>query len=251
MTITGKQIKEARIQAGLTQKEVADRLSVSQPTITNWEQGRTVPSAEKAKALTKFLDLPGSGPSAGAGSDRRPTEVSAFGVWLQRARSKKNLTIPELATRSGVSGQQIYNIETGRTENPRPQTRDHLMKALGESAPEEAIEATEHAAEIAGLGTLRDFNPHSDDDLPEEPGIYVFYDVSDRPIYVGESADIRGRIRDRHTGHRDKFWFKQPIVERAAYVRVDDKHLRKQIEQILIKFLKSNAVLNRQHVERE
>ena len=101
-------------------------------------------------------------------------------------------------------------------------------------------------AEVQGLGSLVDFDPHADDERPEEPGIYVFYDISERPIYVGEARNVRIRIR----GHEEKFWFKRPIVESASWIRVEDEILRKQIETLLIKFLKSNAVINKQNVER-
>jgi len=52
-------------------------------------------------------------------------------------------------------------------------------------------------------------------------------------------------------GHNDRFWFKRPIVERASYIPIKDKNLRRQIETILIKFLKSNAIINKQGVERD
>lgn len=65
--------------------------------------------------------------------------------------------------------------------------------------------------------------------------------------YVGESGDIKRRIR---TGQVDKFWFRSPIVEKWSYVRVDDQHLRRQLENALIKFLKSNAAINQKQVER-
>jgi excinuclease UvrABC nuclease subunit len=74
----------------------------------------------------------------------------------------------------------------------------------------------------------------------------VFYDVSGRPIYVGKATVIRDRVRNHH----EKFWFKNPIVDHAAYIEIQDERLRTQVEQILIKFLKSNAVLNKHHVER-
>ena len=97
------------------------------------------------------------------------------------------------------------------------------------------------------VGRLRlDFDPHNDEDLPAEPGIYVFYDISERPVYVGQSDDIRRRI----AGHSDKFWYKRPIVETAAYVKIADKKLRSQVETTMIRFLKSNAVINRQNVRR-
>ncbi len=73
----------------------------------------------------------------------------------------------------------------------------------------------------------------------------MFYDVSQRPIYVGQAKSVASRIK----AHEDKFWFKPPIVEYAAYVPVQNAKLRDQIERILIKFLKANAVLNRQQTE--
>ena len=54
----------------------------------------------------------------------------------------------------------------------------------------------------------------------------------------------------RISEHEDKFWFKPPIVESGSYIEIVDKRLRKQIETLLIKFLKSNAVLNIKNVER-
>jgi hypothetical protein len=118
---------------------------------------------------------------------------------------------------------------------------------LGRSAPRDVVEAAEQQAEISGVGQFVDFDPHDENDFPSEPGVYVFYDVSDRPIYVGESGDIKKRIR---SGHTDKFWYRSPIVDKASYVRVDDQLLRRQIENALIKFLKSNAVINQRQVER-
>ena len=64
---------------------------------------------------------------------------------------------------------------------------------------------------------------------------------------MGMGDIIADRIRD----HVEKFWFKQPIVERASFIPVKDKKLRKQIETVLIKFLKKNAIINKQGVERD
>jgi excinuclease UvrABC nuclease subunit len=102
------------------------------------------------------------------------------------------------------------------------------------------------SARSLDVGTLADFDPHEEGEFPSEPGIYVLYDISERPIYVGESDDIARRLRQ----HGDKFWYKSPIVEAGAYVRIDDQQLRRQVEATMIKFLKSNAVINRQFVSR-
>ncbi|HAF11854.1 MAG TPA: hypothetical protein DCK98_17515 [Chloroflexi bacterium] len=70
-----------------------------------------------------------------------------------------------------------------------------------------------------------DFDLHDDDESPAESGVYVFYDVSDRPVYVGESGNIRRRIAD----HDETFCFRSPIVETASHVRVEGQKLRRQL----------------------
>jgi len=157
------------------------------------------------------------------------------------------MTPAELAEKSGISIPAVYNIESGRTEFPRQSTLAKLEKALGKKFDPEIAEEVREAGEIEGLGDFEDFDPHDEDDWPQGPGIYVFYDISNRPIYVGQSGDIARRLRD----HEPMFWFKSPIVYTGSFVRVGDDKLRRQTESVLIKFLKSNAVLNKQHVERE
>jgi transcriptional regulator with XRE-family HTH domain len=156
------------------------------------------------------------------------------------------MTRRELSEQSGVSEPQIWNIETGKTLNPQAQTRERLTAVLGEAPSEETIRVTEDEAAIPDLGALTDFDPHDADNLPNEAGVYVFYDISERPVYVGQSENIRGRVSD----HDHAFWFKRPIVETAAYVRITDPALRLQIETIMIRFLKSNAVINQKNVQR-
>jgi len=119
--------------------------------------------------------------------------------------------------------------------------------ALGTQVPPDTAAGIAEEAAVPGLGSLEDFDPHSDSDRPTEPGIYVLYDISERPVYVGEGKNVRKRIKD----HEEKFWFKRPIVETASWIQVKDDTLRVQIETLMIKFLKSNAVINKQNVERE
>jgi hypothetical protein len=119
--------------------------------------------------------------------------------------------------------------------------------AVGKKFEQEFEEEVRKASTVEGVGEFQDFDPHDSADWPNESGIYVFYDISERPVYVGMASDIADRIR----GHEDRFWFKRPIVERASYIPVREKKLRKQIETILIKFLKANAIINKQGVDRE
>ena len=46
---------ELRQEKGLTQREVAKALFVSQGTYNNWENGKTQPSIEQLIALSKFF----------------------------------------------------------------------------------------------------------------------------------------------------------------------------------------------------
>ncbi len=239
-------IRERRVAAGLTQADLAKKLGITQATVSNWELGKTEPLEKQLKGLEGVLGnlrVP-QGEITGDSS----SSTSPFGVWLNAARTRRGLTAVELAGRAGVSHVTIYNLESGRIENPQERTRQNLVRALGEEPPRETVEATEQASAIEGLGNLVGFDPHDEAALPEGPGVYVLYDVSDRPVYVGESGDVRSRIRGHH---KEKFWFRRPIVESAAYLAIKDAPLRRQVERILIRFLKSNAVLNKQHVERE
>ena len=40
-----------RLQAGLTQKEVAEAIGVTDTTVGNWENGKTAPSMEKRVSI--------------------------------------------------------------------------------------------------------------------------------------------------------------------------------------------------------
>ena len=47
-------LRSARVNAGLTQKVVADRLHVTNKTVSNWENGETFPTADKIDMLCKL-----------------------------------------------------------------------------------------------------------------------------------------------------------------------------------------------------
>lgn len=54
----GARIRRARQRAKLTQDQLAKRMGVSRPTITQWETGATTPHAKKLEELAKHLGLP-------------------------------------------------------------------------------------------------------------------------------------------------------------------------------------------------
>ena len=240
-----EKLKRLRIRNAMSQAELADKMRLTQATISNWERGKGVPSNQQKKDLKKILGV-GATAEAPDLSDAPQVGPSSIGAWLTKSRLEKRMSVPEVAEAAGLSAAAVYNIESGRISNPRSETVAKLEKALDTSLPGETKDEIQREATIEGFGELVDFDPHNASDLPEAKGIYVLYDVSERPIYVGQASNIKNRI----VSHREKFWFRAPIVQTAAYVEVHNQKLRTQVEKLLIRFLKSNAVINKQNVDR-
>lgn len=51
-------LEAARVNAKLSQKEAANRMNVNIATISNWENGKTSPSAEQFKKLCEIYKCP-------------------------------------------------------------------------------------------------------------------------------------------------------------------------------------------------
>lgn len=240
MYLTKEKIKEARASLEMSQEDFGNILGMSGSSVSMLERGETSPiTVEKddSNYLSWKAVLMGN-------KDQIKNLPNPIAAWLKLMRKRNKLTIEQLSTKSSVSDYEIRSIERGELPRSR-KSIEQLEMTFGEKSPEIKKNKLEDNF-IPNVGGLEDFNPHNINDRPICSGIYVFYDISDRPIYVGESKNIRNRIKQ----HEEKFWFKQPIVEYAAYIKIDDEKLRKGIEQILINFLRSNAVLNKQHVNR-
>ena len=50
-------LKAARINAGLTQKTAAERLKVSEDTVSNWERGKSFPDAMNIKSIEDVYNV--------------------------------------------------------------------------------------------------------------------------------------------------------------------------------------------------
>ena len=50
-------LKDARIQAGLTQEQVAEKLMVSRQTISNWENGKSLPDIVSIMNLSNLYQI--------------------------------------------------------------------------------------------------------------------------------------------------------------------------------------------------
>ena len=173
----------------------------------------------------------------------RKKREQTYGEWLSDQLAAKEMSIYALAESSGVSYQGISLIVQGVTENPREVTRQKIEKALRSKPEREIIDSIEAETNIVGMGNLEEFGAHDADDAPEVKGIYVLYDTFDRPVYVGKA--VKQTIKKRLDQHREKFWFKYPIVTRARHIEINDTNLCGKIEMLLIRFLGSHNVLNK------
>lgn len=50
-------LKAARVNAGLTQSEVAGKLKISTGTLKNWEKGKTFPKQPQIEALCELYSV--------------------------------------------------------------------------------------------------------------------------------------------------------------------------------------------------
>ena len=51
-------LEAARVNANMTQKDAASSINVNVSTISNWEKGRTAPSAEQFRRLCEVYSCP-------------------------------------------------------------------------------------------------------------------------------------------------------------------------------------------------
>lgn len=188
-------LKRARVRNAMTQAELGEKVEVSQALISQWEKGKSDPSKQQKEKLKKILGGWAAEKPADQGGVETEIAPGALSAWLTHARNAKNMSVPKLAETAGLSAPAIYNIESGRISNPRDETIRKLERALGRPLSAETKEEIREEATIEGLGEFVEFDPHNDGDLPSAPGIYMLYDISERPIYVGQGTDIRKRIR--------------------------------------------------------
>ena len=242
----GDKIKQSRLGLELSVQDFAIIIGKTPQTVYNWEGEKNIPSendkTDVEKKIEKYELLL---------QKEYRQEDNSWAAWLRKNREKNNMTVRNLSEKSNVSIPTIYNIENGKILYPQENTIIKLSETLNIGDNDKINQATSQPQTVdqigEGIGALADFSAHSEDEWPNCSGVYVFYDIAERPIYVGQSENIKKRLRD----HADKFWFKRPIVELASYIEISDKKLRTQIEQILIKFLKSNAIINKRDVDKK
>jgi transcriptional regulator with XRE-family HTH domain len=114
----GDQIRARRIELGLPQHDVADRLGVERDTLRNWEKGRTMPEVKFLPAIIAFL---GYNPLS---------EARTSGKQVRRVRLALGLSQLQLAHRAGVDPATVQRLETD-TKGMARRSAARVYDALG------------------------------------------------------------------------------------------------------------------------
>ncbi len=117
-TTLGAHIKKKRMDLGLLQREVAERIGTNEATVTNWESNRTVPALRWMAGIIDFL---GYAPY---------TPPSSFGAWVETVR--RNLGVPHsvIARKIGIDPGTLSRWLRHRGGCPPADWRDRVRALL-------------------------------------------------------------------------------------------------------------------------
>lgn len=114
----GDHVRARRIDLGLRQLDVADRLGAEKDTVRNWEVGRTEPEIRFLPAVIAFL-----------GYNPLP-ESNTPGGEIERRRLSLGWSQSQLADRAGVDPATIRRVEAD-TKGMARRSRTRIKTALG------------------------------------------------------------------------------------------------------------------------
>lgn len=112
---------------GLTQRELAERISGSAAAVKKWEQGGTRPVPQTVAALAIAL---GVAPATLMGEDEQPPTN------LAEARLRRGLRADDVAQEMGVSGRHWRRVESGEVLPPDPTSLANLLRITQPSLAE-------------------------------------------------------------------------------------------------------------------
>ena len=175
-------------------------------------------------------------------SDKDKTDAIDFSEWLRLHMEAKSLNRNQLAKLAGCHHTTLTAILNRRIENPSNEMMEKLRNALEEEIPQKVADIIKKKKIFENKQDVwDDFNPHDHDSIPNKPGVYALFSPTNVVMYVGKAQNVRSRI----ASHREKKWFLEDIIEYGMLFYSDDPDDRTRIEDILIKFLRSNAWLNK------
>lgn len=128
MTI-GQKIKATRKNAGLTQKELAQKMGLSFQSIAQWENDLRKPKIETLKKIAAALECPLDTFTADDLSEEIPSP-ELISKKIHDCRTAAGLTQQELAEKIGLDGATIGKYERGILR-PKSETLKKIADVLG------------------------------------------------------------------------------------------------------------------------
>lgn len=141
--ILGVLLRDARLAAGKSMKELGEVIGLSSGTISSIERGANSPSLPELELLAFYLGMPITHfwsedivsqephPSQNLETDALLSlRHRTIGAMLRQARTEKNQSQKELAQRTGISTSRIRRYESGETPVPLPEL-EQLAGSLG------------------------------------------------------------------------------------------------------------------------
>jgi transcriptional regulator with XRE-family HTH domain len=132
--IIGVLLRDARLAAGKSMKEVGQIIGLSGSTVSAIERGANAPSLPELELLAFYLSIPMAHfwEQEIVSQEPHPTEKMETGsllalrhrtiaAMLRQARMEKNLSQKELSQRTGISSSRIRRYESGETPVPMPE----------------------------------------------------------------------------------------------------------------------------------
>ena len=122
----GETLKTARIKAGYTQDELADKLAVSRSAKAKWENDRGMPDIANLKALAKALDvsvdyLLDEEGSLDLSVTKKAIDITADGRNIKLSRLKK-IKIKEKIIRDEYPEAEIIRLTLTKIKNTKNET---------------------------------------------------------------------------------------------------------------------------------
>lgn len=141
--IIGLLLRDARLAAGKSMKELGEVIGVSSGTISAIEGGMNSPSLPELELLAFFLGTPITNfwTAEIVSQNAHPTQSleresflglrhRSIGAMLRQARNERNMSQKELGQRTGISSSRIRRYENGETPVPLPEL-ELLAETLG------------------------------------------------------------------------------------------------------------------------
>jgi transcriptional regulator with XRE-family HTH domain len=122
----GEKLKKARMEAGYTQNELANKLAVSRAAIAKWESDRGMPDVTNLKAIAEALSvsmdyLLDDGSTLDFSETKKPIDLAKYGDGKKLSRLKK-AEIKEQIIREEYPDAEIIGLTVTGIKNSKAET---------------------------------------------------------------------------------------------------------------------------------